>query len=85
MKSMKYTATCADCGYTADFESPAGAITAAEMHADLGPNHVITTTRPAHGVPGSVPVIVAITNPQTKPRTTVYTTDVERYRLDLRK
>ena len=70
-----YTVTCRGCRYTADFDNPNGAITAADMHADLGKNHVLTT----HQHSGSVPVIVAITNPEHKPRTQVFTTDVETY------
>lgn len=45
--------------------------------------HVVTCTRPSHGHPGAVPVIVFIANPEKRPVMTQYTTEQEFVRVPL--
>lgn len=70
------------CGqYEARFDDQSLAESAAESHCHLGTGHVVTGTRPAHDVEGSVPVILFEFNQNGGKR---YDVATEIYRLGRR-
>lgn len=79
---MKHTLKCSTCNAPVEFDTQQDAEAQARDHMRTqGSGHVLTCTRPAHGNPGGVPVIVFIANPDKRPPITIYTATIEAYRL----
>lgn len=82
--TMKYTLRCT-CGekIEADFFDQAKQDALGHIDGETSA-HVVTCTRPAHGNPESIPVIVFIANPEKRPPIMQYTSEIETYRLGRR-